>query len=136
MNDLVPINIAAWLACLTFVVMLVNGGTKMVRNFKGEPSIPPNPQPFVVEITKQLHEQFASKEVFDKHTAHNTARHSQLFDRLDQVERIARAEMQREILAVQTQRAHSMEKLNDQFTFIRESIAAINTELKLKRETE
>jgi len=27
-----------------------------------------------------------------------------------------------------------MEKLNEQFTFIRESLAAMNTELKLKRE--
>ncbi len=43
MNDNVSTNIAAWLACLAFVVMLINGAFKLKRNATGEPSVPANP---------------------------------------------------------------------------------------------
>lgn len=79
------------------------------------------PQPLAVEMTKELHEQFASREEFRNHVVHNTERHGQLFNRIDKVERDSR----------QSQH-ESMEKISNQLTFIRENIAAINRELQLK----
>jgi hypothetical protein len=38
-----------------------------------------SPQPFSVEIVKALHEQFADREIFEKHINNNTQRHAQLF---------------------------------------------------------
>lgn len=37
-----PAEIAAWLACAAFVVMLLNGGFKLTRNLKGADPQPPN----------------------------------------------------------------------------------------------
>lgn len=41
MTDIVSVNIAAWLACLAFVVVLVNGALKLTDRMKGQP---PNEQ--------------------------------------------------------------------------------------------
>lgn len=92
-----------------------------------------SPQPLNVEIVTALHDQFASKADFDAHIASNTERHAQLFRKLDTVERDARAALHTELSKLNTDRQRTVEKLNDQFTHIRESLAAINTELKLKR---
>ena len=92
-----------------------------------------SPQPLNVEIVKALHDQFANKEEFAAHVASNTERHAQLFRKLEIVERDARAALTDEISKINADRQRTMEKLNDQFTFIRESLSAINTELKLKR---
>lgn len=43
------------------------------------------PQPVKVEITEELHEQFADKEAFEKLVSENTGRHSQIFHRIDAV---------------------------------------------------
>jgi hypothetical protein len=93
-----------------------------------------SPQPLNVEIVKALHEQFANQDDFEALVAANTERHAQLFRRIETVERDARAALTDEIAKINADRQRTMEKLNDQFTFIRESLSAINTELKLKRE--
>ncbi len=92
-----------------------------------------SPQPLNVEIVKALHEQFANQEDFHALVQSNTERHAQLFKKIETVERDARTQLAAEIAKIQTDRQHTMEKLNEQFTFIRESLSAINTELKLKR---
>lgn len=90
------------------------------------------PQPLAVEVVEEFEDRFASKVAFEQHAAGNTARHSQLFSRIEQVERAARTELKSEIDAIQEDRKASWEKLNTEFTFIRESISAINTELKIR----
>jgi hypothetical protein len=92
------------------------------------------PQPLSVEMVKALHEQFADKELFEDHVAHNTERHGQIFNKIDAVERQARIALDTRMGTLQEERALTLEKLNAQFTFIRESIAAINTELKIRNE--
>jgi hypothetical protein len=92
-----------------------------------------SPQPLNVEIVKALHEQFANQEDFEAHVAGNTERHAQIFRRIELVERDARAALSEEVSRINADRQRTMEKLNEQFTFIRESLSAINTELKLKR---
>lgn len=90
-------------------------------------------QPLTVEIAKHLHEQFADKTVFQEHVEHNTGRHAQLFKEIERVEREARAALEGRFADLAIERRESLEKLNDQFVFIREHIASINTELKLRR---
>lgn len=92
-----------------------------------------SPQPLNVEVVKALHDQFANKEEFEAHVASNTERHAQIFRRIETVERDARAALGEEMGRINAERERTMEKLNEQFTFIRESLSAINTELKLKR---
>ena len=91
------------------------------------------PQPLNVEIVRALHEQFANKEDFEAHVAANTERHAQIFRKIENAERDARTALAEEITRINADRQRTVEKLNDQFTFIRESLAAINTELKIKR---
>lgn len=93
-----------------------------------------SPQPLTVEVVKALHEQFADREAFEDHTKHTTTRHAQIFGRIDSVERTGRAELIALENKIQLDRQRTMEKLNDQFSFIRESVASINTELKIRNE--
>lgn len=80
-------------------------------------------QPLSIEIVEELHERFAAKRAFDELVKHNTERHGQLFNRIEAVENEYRRELGRQI-----------EKVNEHFTFIREHIAAINRELKIRHE--
>jgi hypothetical protein len=93
-----------------------------------------SPQPLNVEIVKALHDQFAQKDDFEAHVARETERQTQLLRKLDLVERDARTALGTEIAKINSDRQRTMEKLNEQFTFIRESLAAMNMELKLNRE--
>ena len=68
--------------------------------------------------------------------AHTTNRHAQLFARIEKVENASREHLALEVAKIQQDRTRTMEKLNTEFVFIRESLSAINTELKLKREQE
>lgn len=132
-NYSAPIGFAAWASCLFFTVALVNAGLKLSDRLTGKnKSI--GPQPFSVEIAKQLHEQFADKTVFEEHVKSNTARHGQLFAEIDRVERAGRAELDRRFNELNKERAASLEKLNTEFVFIRENIAGINRELKIRNE--
>lgn len=124
-----PAQIAGWLACLAFTMWIVNLAWKLADRFTGKP---PVPQPMNVEIVKALHEQFADKKVFDELVKHNTKRHGELFGHIARVETAAREAMEDRFTALNTERKETLEKLNDQFTFIREHIAAINRELQLK----
>src|SRR5579872_1871494 len=40
----VPANLAGWVACLAFTLMLLNEGFKFFKNVKGDPGQPPNEQ--------------------------------------------------------------------------------------------
>ncbi len=93
-----------------------------------------SPQPLTVEIVKAIHDQFAKKEDFEKHVHSNTERHGQLFNGINRVERQAREEMDRRFTALNDERRATLSKLDDQFTFIRENIASINTEMRINRE--
>jgi len=92
-------------------------------------------QPVDVRLVKALHEEFAQKAEFEQLVNSNTQRHSQIFKRIEDVEREARVLIGAEVSKINLDRQRTMEKLNEQFTFIRESLASINTELKINRES-
>jgi hypothetical protein len=119
-------------ACTILATVLVcwNQLMKALDRHSGKSNVP---QPLTVEIAKQMHEQFADKTVFQEHVEHNTGRHAQLFREIERVEREARAALEVKFADLAIERRESLEKLNEQFVFIREHIASINTELKLRR---
>lgn len=120
------------LICSGLVVYFMAQQTRLMREQAGKPS-EIEPQPLRVQIDEELHQRFAAKDEFEAHVASNTERHAQIFKRIENAEREARGNLSEEITRINTDRARTMEKLNDQFTFIRESLAAINTELKMSR---
>jgi hypothetical protein len=91
-----------------------------------------SPQPLAIEMVEELHQQFASLKTFEEHVEGNTARHGQLFARISQVERDAREASDRKFAELYEERRRTLERLNEQFTFIRENIAAINRELQIR----
>lgn len=94
-----------------------------------------SPQPLTVEVVKALHEQFADKDDFDELKDHTTQRHGQLFKAIEKVEREAREAMDKRFENLNDERKETLERLNNQFTFIRESIVAVQTELKIRNRT-
>ncbi len=123
----------SWLKNLAIFVVCASGTAFYLKGIFGKKA--PVPQPFAVEITKQLNELFADKKTFEEHAEHNTERHAQLFNKIDRVEREAREAMERRFTALNAERTESLEKLNEQFVFIRENIAAINRELQLRHKS-
>lgn len=93
-----------------------------------------SPQPLAVEITKQLHEQFAGKQEFENLKKHTTDRHGQLFASIDRVEREGRRELNDRFKELNEERRLTLDKLNGEFVFIRENLAAINRELQIRGE--
>lgn len=89
-------------------------------------------QPLDVRIVEALHDQFADKQIFEAHVRSNTDRHGQIFNRIEKVERDAREVMDKKFTLLNEERRATLEKLTEQFTFIRENIAAINRELKIR----
>src|ERR1039458_2325637 len=54
-----PIEIAAWLACLAFVISVINDGFKLAGNFKGKPE--------AGEVQRESAEKFARREQLESH---------------------------------------------------------------------
>lgn len=92
-------------------------------------------QPVSITITEELHKVFAAREAFEKHQEENSERHGQLFRRIDDVERQSRRELMEAVSGINADRQRTMDKLNNEFTFIREHIAGINRELKIRHES-
>lgn len=124
-----PATIGAWLGCLLFAVMLFNALGKAYDRFTGKSKVP---QPMNVEIVKALHEQFADKGTFEKHVAHSTSRHAQIFASIERVEKEAREAMDARFTQLSEERQATLEKLTNQLSFIRESIVEVKTELRLR----
>lgn len=108
------------------------GAASVVVSWVRKPTTTISPQPLTVEVVKALHEQFADRDEFIELKEHTTARHGQLFSAINKVEREAREAMDKRFETLNVNRTEQIEKLNQQFTFIRETIVAIQTELKIR----
>jgi carboxylesterase type B len=94
-----------------------------------------SPQPLAIQLVEELHEQFAGKQAFEDLARGNTERHGQIFAEIRRVEKERREDVDARFIQLEKSRNETMEKLNDQFTFIRENIAAINRELEIRSES-
>lgn len=101
---------------------------------KGKEHVQISPQPLAIQLVEELHEQFASKKAFEELAKNNTERHSQIFNTINRVEREARETTEKKFAELNEERRRTLEKLGDQYTFIRENIAAINRELDIRSE--
>jgi len=93
-----------------------------------------SPQPLAIQLVEELHEQFAGKRAFDELARSNTERHGQIYAEIRRVEKERREDVDARFIQLEKSRNETMAKLNDQFTFIRENIAAINRELEIRNE--
>lgn len=118
-------DIITWGIILTLTTIASNVVAVIVAFKKQKTEI--TSQPISVEVVKALHEQFADKGEFLKLKDHTTARHGQLFDSIDKLERAARAELLAQIAIIQSERQRSLEKLdqrNERYMFALGKIAA------------
>lgn len=87
-----PVEIAAWLACAAFVIMLLNGGFKLRNNLLGSGN-KISPQPLQV----QMADAFPSKAEFHEQMVENKKVHDQLFANMSGKERGLRDEFSKEL---------------------------------------
>jgi hypothetical protein len=126
-----PATIGAWLGCLLFAAMLFNALAKVFDRVTGKGKTM-GPQPFAVEMTKALHEQFAAKNDFEALKAHTTKRHGELFGKIEAGDRALSNDVDRRFKDLQIERTRTMEKLDDKLRFISESLVEVKTELKIR----
>jgi hypothetical protein len=140
-NDFASIG---WFCVIAAAVAFgINQVWELVNRAKGKAPHPPNSQLEAgqlelarrVELLEDLHDQFASKKSFDEHTEGNTKRHSEIFGEIRRVETEARERLETRMALLNEERGETLEKLNNQFTFIRENISEIKTELRIRNES-
>ena len=95
-TDSVPIGIAAWLACLLFVMGLIITGLKLVREFRGQPE--------AAAVQAEAADRYVTKAHCDR--LHESAKQSvdHLFSKLGGVERGAAAALGFEVRQVREER--------------------------------
>lgn len=121
MNETVSVNIAAWLACLAFIVVLVNGAFKLKRNATGEPAVPANPI-----LGQNVHD-------ITRRVKHLEDWRDGLMDKLEEDKQVILTAGEHRAAAIHDRLTRTDHELNEQFTFVRESLSAINRELEINR---
>lgn len=137
MDKIVSINIAGWLACFAFLVVLWNGVRKAIDREKdgSNKTTVISPQPLVVDIAKELHEKFADKAIFEKHVENNTARHGQIFGAVSKVEKEAREAMDRRFETLNQERSVQLKNLNDKFEAIGKEVSSLQATTTLQNQS-
>lgn len=128
-----PLTIGAWLGCLLFVAMLFNALGRAWDRLNGK-SKTLGPQPFAVEMTKALHEQFAAKAEFETLKAHTTKRHGELFGKIEAGDKAVSTDVDRRFRELNVERARTMEKLDSKLELITATLVEVKTELKIRNE--
>ena len=98
------------LLCTGLMVYYMKRQTDLMADSNSRPASN-LPQPLAVELVEELHEQFASKKVFEEHAAGNTKRHGEIFSEIRRVETHARESLHREITQINADRKQSLESL-------------------------
>jgi len=102
-NATPPVEIAAWLACLAFVVVLANGVLKLVDRVKDKPA--PG------DVARETAEKFTRKDEFERHVAQNQKEHENIFSKIGGVERGAGSKVADEIRVLREERREDMAEL-------------------------
>jgi len=118
-----------WTLGCVLMGTLLSGGALAVSWYSVTHKVPVklSPDPVRVQVTEAQHQQFASREAFEKLTADNTRRHAQLFAEIDKVTEDTRKNVEAAVREINQDRTRTMEKLNTEFIFIRENLAEIRT---------
>ena len=121
-----PVSIAAWLACLAFVVMLINGGMKMVRSFKDTPA--PS------EVQREAAAMFAQKEELNKHIEWNRREHENLFSKIGGVERGVEGRVEQKLDASRAERREDMHSLHHEVNEVSKKVASLERETEMQNQ--
>jgi chromosome segregation ATPase len=111
-----PAQIAAWLACLAFLVTLGNQAFRFWGFLSGRPSVP---QPLEVVA----HKPCAHAEDFDEHVERNRHAHNEMFQKHRELEGKLREEHRREIDA-----------LRSEITAVKTDLAALSSTTEAQNE--
>lgn len=127
-----PVLIASALACLGFLLWICNSAMEFWRGIKDKPT----GGEVIAEVEKRFQPRghYAEVSALKDLASHTTTRHSQLFASIERLERENRRELQAAVNGIQADRTRTMEKMNGEFAFIRESLVAIRTELDINKE--
>ena len=79
MDQVTSLNIAAWLACAAFLVVLANNVLKLIDRIKDKP----HPG----DVQRDGNEKFATKNELQRHIEHDDSVHRDLFSKIGGVER-------------------------------------------------
>jgi hypothetical protein len=113
-----PVEIAAWLGCLTFVVMLINHLMKVVDRVRGKPT--PG------EVQSDSIERFVAKSEFRDHVLRNDQEHDNFFKKLGGVERGLTRELQEMERRLNASDEARTSKLHDRLNNLDNAVAAVN----------
>jgi len=122
-----PVEIAAWLGCLAFLVVLANGVLKLVDRVKGKPS--PG------EVQAEAAEKFTRKEEFERQVATNEQVHRDLFSKIGGVERGNNANAEKKIEELRHERREDMRVLHEEINDIGNDVAGLKKETELQNQT-
>ena len=123
-TDSVPIGIAAWLACLLFVMGLIITGLKLVREFRGQPE--------AAAVQAEAADRYVTKAHCDR--LHESAKQSvdHLFSKLGGVERGAAAALGFEVRQVREERKKDAEVLQGRLSRFEEQIGGLKVATDLQ----
>jgi chromosome segregation ATPase len=128
-----PVEIAAWLACLAFVVMLVNQGSKAISVFRGKPE--------ASEVERDAQQRFATKiECVDKHKRIEEE-NARLWAKIGGIERgmrehvdklsdVWRARLEEQVGAMRKERQEDLGELHGKVNKVDREIGEISAQVK------
>jgi hypothetical protein len=129
-------EVATWLGCLAFLVVLVNGILKLADRIKDKPP--------VSDVRAELVEKFVSKDVFNAQVAANMQEHRDLFAKLGGIERgsVARMDtlnrewqerLERHLSEMQRTDRESRDKMHERINAVLQAVSRVEGELKSLR---
>lgn len=108
-----PVQLASWLGCFAFLLMIVNSGMKLVDRFRGHPPVEQLDQQMrhgSIEVQRRLDD-------LEKLNAEGVGRRRAMYDKMEGIERRLSAELRENTTAIQAQIGH-----------VREEVAALKTD--------
>ena len=112
-----PIGIAAWLACLLFVMGMVVLGMKLVREFRGRPGAD--------EVKAEAAERYVTKAHCERLHEQSKQSEDHLFSKLGGVERAAAAALSCEVRQLREERKKDAEILHSRLSRFEEQIGGL-----------
>ena len=126
MDQLTSNNLVAWLACLAFVVVLVNGVLKLVDRTRQKP----HPS----DVQRESADKFTAKTEYQQHADGNRREHENLFSKIGGVDRSVRAHIDAQVALIQKDRAEQLVILNRQQQRFMFALGKIAEKLKVEIE--
>jgi hypothetical protein len=117
-----PVQLAGWIGCLAFLVILVNGLFKLAFNVKQKPA--PG------DVQKEAMERYVAKEEFRAHVAENKQAHDRFDVRIGGVDRSGKDHISRAEQTLREERTEDMRRLHSEINDLNKKVAAVETEAR------